>query len=288
MAIAAHERAGFRACAYPTLWRLVGGLCVAVSRASLPFIGMGVLASDGPVPLAVLLRALFVCAFLPALAAWLIERAFLAEVEMRATELVLQGRGLRVEIPRTAVAAIVPWSLPLPGPGFALRLQSGRRFSYGVQAPDPTPLLQALADGTGIEAARAATRHPVLVWAHAKQSGRGWRWYHWLGKFVLFALVPTAVWFYAHQHIAYGGLLGQYYLEGAVQYLKTFVISWSLTAIYLLLYASAWRAVAECVALSVTWIAPARATMARRAVEIVCRLAYYVGVPVVVLMPFLG
>ena len=288
MALAAHEPTSFQACAYPTLWRLVGGLCVAVSRASLLFIGMGVLASDGPVPLAVLLRALFVCAFLPALAAWLIERAFLAEVEMRATELVLKGRGLRVEIPRTAVAAVVPWTLPLPGPGFALRLQSGRRFSYGVQASDPTPLLQALADSTGIEAARAATQHPLLVWAHAKHSSRGWRWYHWLGKFVLFALVPTAVWFYAHQHIAYGGLLGQYYLEGLVPYLKTFVISWSLMAIYLLLYASGWRAVAEGVALMAAWLVPPGATGARRAVEIVCRLAYYLGVPLVVLMPFLG
>ena len=287
MAIAAYDSATFRACAYPTVWRIVGGLCVAVSRVSLPFIGVGVLTSDAPVPLVVLGRALFVCALLPALAARLIERAFVADMEIRATELVLQGRGLRVEIPRTAVAAIVPWTLPLPGPGFALRLQSGRRFSYGLQVPDPTPLLQALTDGAGIEAARAATQHPVLVWAHAKHSDRGWRWYHWLAKFVLFALVPTAVWFYAHQHIAYGGLLGQYNLEGLVPYVKTFVISWSLTAIYLLLYASGWRAVVEGGALAAAWLVPAHATAVRRAVEIVCRLAYYVGVPIIVLVPFL-
>jgi hypothetical protein len=288
MAIAAYTQANFRACAYPTVWRLVGGACVGMSRASLLVIGLGVLTSEGPVPLVVLLRALLVGALLPALAGWLIERACVAEVEVRASELLVQGRGLRVEIPRTAVAAVVAWTLPLPGPGFALRLQSGRRFSYGLQAPDPTPLLAAFAGGAGIAAAHAATQHPVLVWAHAKHSDRGWRWYHWLAKFVLFALVPTAVWFYAHQHIAYGGLLGQYYLEGPGPYLKTFVISWSLAAIYLLLYASAWRAAAECVALTAAWLVPRRAAVARRAVEIVCRVAYYAGVPVVVLMPFLA
>jgi hypothetical protein len=286
--MATAESASFRACAYPAVWRLVGGLCIAVSRASLPFIGIGMLTSDGPVSLAVLGRALFVCAALPALAAWLIERACVADVEVHAEELVVRGRGLRMEIPRTAVAAVLPWTVPLPGAGFALRLQSGRRFSYGLQAADPTPLLFTLADSAGIEAARAAVHHPTLVYAHAKRNVGRWRWYHLLFKFVLFALLPTGVWFYAHQNIAYGGVLGQYYLEGLGAYLKTFVISWSLTAIYLLLYASAWRAAAEGGALLVAWRAPAHAATARRAVEIVCRVAYYIGVPVLVLMPFLA
>ena len=288
MAIAAHESASFQAYAYPSVWRFVGGLCVAVSRASLPYIGISALTSEGPVPLVVLVRALCVCALLPAVAAWLIERACAADVEVHADELVVRGRGLRMEIPRTAVAAVLPWTVPLPGAGFALRLQSGRRFSYGLQAADPTPLLSTLADSAGIDAARVAARHPTHVYAHARHSGEPWRWYHLLFKFVLFALLPTGVWFYAHQHIAYGGLFGQYYLEGLGPYLKTFAISWSLTAIYLVLYASAWRATGEGIALSVAWRAPARAATARRAVEIVCRVAYYIGVPVLVLMPFLA
>ena len=288
MAIAAYDSAGFRACAYPTVWRLVGGLCVAVSRMSLPFIGIGVLTSEGPVPLVVLVRALFVCALLPALAAWLIERAYAADVEVHADELVIRGRGLSIEIPRTAIAAIEPWTVPLPGPGFVLRMQSGRRFSYGLQATDPTALLSALAAAAGVHAAHTATRHPTFVYAHAKQSAGHWQWYHLLTKFVLFALLPTAVWFNAHQHIAYGGLLGQYYLEGLGPYLKTFFISWSFAAIYLLLYASAWRVAAEAVALLTAMAAPTRAALARRVVEIVCRVVYYLGVPALVVMPFLA
>jgi hypothetical protein len=288
MALSAYDpSATLRAYGYPTAWRMVSGILVVLSRASLPFIGVGVLTTDGPVPLIVLVRALFVCALLPALAAWLIERAFAADVEVHATELVVHGRGLRMEIPRTAIAAVEPWALPLPGPGFALRMQSGRRFSYGLQATDPTALLSALADDAGIDAARAATYHSTFVYAHARRSGGRWHWYHLLAKFVLFALVPTAVWFHAHQHIAYGGLLGQYYLEGLGPYLKTFVISWGLVTIYLLLYASVWRALAEGVALVAACFAPARATMVRRAVEIACRLVYYLGVPVLTLLPFL-
>ena len=158
-------------------------------------------------------------------------------------------------------------------------MRSGRRFSYGLQAADPTRLLAALAD-RGIAAAGAAARHPILAYAHAHASVTPWRWHHRLAKFVLFALVPTAVWFNAHQHIAYGGLLGQYYLEGLRAYLTTFLVSWSLAIIYLLLYASLWRGVAETVAFVAAWLAPARAVTARRAVEVACRLVYYVGVPV--------
>ena len=87
-------------------------------------------------------------------------------------------------------------------------------------------------------AARVAMHHPILVYTHAKRSRGRWRWYHMLSKFVLFALAPTALWFNAHQHIAYGGLLGQYYLEGLVPYLQTFFVSWGVSAVYLLLYAS--------------------------------------------------
>jgi hypothetical protein len=289
MATSLHDRsAGMRAFAYPTVWRVVGGTLVAVSRASLPVLAVGVLTTEGTVPLAVVARALLVCALLPGLAAWLIARAFMADVEVQPTELVVRARGLRMEIPRTAIAAVLPWAVPLPGPGFTLRMQSGRRFSYGLQMADPTPLLLALAGDAGIAAADAAQRHPVCVYAHAKQGAGRWRWYHLLAKFVAFALLPTAVWFNAHQHIAYGGLLGQYYLEGLAAYLQTFVISWGLAAIYLLLYASVWRAAAEGVALAGAWLTPASAATVRRAVELTCRVAYYLGVPVLVLLPFLA
>jgi len=274
--------------AYPVSWRVIAGVLVAVSRASLPVIGVGVaFVANEPVTLPLLVQALVVFALLPGLAARLIERAFRADVELRGTELVVSGRDLRIEIPCAAIADVTPWTVPLPGPGFSLWMRSGRRLGYGLQAADPTPLLSSLGDVTAIAAVRRATRHPVLVYAHARRSVASRRWYHRLAKFVAFALVPTAVWFNAHQHITYGGLLGQYYLEGLLPYLKTFGISWGLVSIYLLLYASVWRGLAEGVALVTAWVAPASADGVRRGVEIACQVVYYGGVPVIVLVPFL-
>lgn len=275
-----------RAYAYPLMWRIAVGALVAVSRASLPAIGVGLLVTTQSVPLFVLVRALVVGALVPGLAARLIGRAFAVDLEVRGPDVMLRARDLQIEIPCAAIAAVVPWALPLPGPGVSLRMQSGRRFRYGLQAAAPVALVSALAD-LGIESARATLRHPTFVYAEAQRSNVPWRWYHFVLKFVAFALVPTAVWFNAHQHIAYGGLLGQYYLEGLGPYLETFATMWSLVAIYLLLYASLWRGVAEGMALLAAWLAPAHAARMRRVAELACRAVYYAGVPLLVLLPFL-
>ena len=166
-------------------------------------------------------------------------------------------------------------------------LRSGRRLRQGLQIDDPTPLLLALAEAGGLEAARAATRHPVLVYAHARARGAPRRWHHLLGRFAGFALLPTAVLFNAHQHIAYGGLLGEYYLLGLGSYVRTFAVHWLTLTIYLVLYASVWRGLAEGVALLAACAAPANAAGARRAVEIACQVAYYGGVPLLLLLRFL-
>jgi len=93
--------------------------------------------------------------------------------------------------------------------------------------------------------------------------------------------------FNAHQHIAYGGLLGEYYLLGLGSYLRTFAVHWLTLTIYLVLYASVWRGLAEGMALLAACVAPARAAAVRRAAEIVCQVAYYGGVPVLLLLRFL-
>ena len=274
--------------AYPLPWRVIAGVLVAVSRASPLAIGAGILAAHAPVPLAALARALAVLVVLPAAAAALIERAFAADVEVHDAAVVIGRRGLRLEVPCAAIERVAPWAIPLPGPGLWLWLRSGRRLRYGLQADDPTPLLSALAAAGAVESANAATHHPGIVYAHVKYGGAApARWYQLLAKFAGFGLLPTAVWFNAHQHIAYGGLLGQYYLEGLSPYVKTFLISWGLASIYLLLYASVWRALAEATAILTVWVAPAYAAQVRRLSEIVCRVMYYGGVPVLVLLPFL-
>jgi hypothetical protein len=281
------ERNALRVSAYPNTWRIVAGVLVAVSRASLVAIGLWLLEIDQFVPLFALVRVLVVCAGLPACAAWLIERALSVTVELHDNEFALRGRDLQVDIPYAAIARVAPWKLPLPGPGFSLWMRSGRKLSYGLELANPAPLLSALADRGGVDTARAARADPLMVYADARTSVGLWRWYHRVTKFVAFATLPTAIWFVAHQHIAYGGVLGQYYLEGAGPYLKTLSISWGLVVIYLVLYASAWRAGAEVGALFGTWLAPTRAQPIRRAAEITCWIVYYLGVPLLVLRPFL-
>jgi len=93
--------------------------------------------------------------------------------------------------------------------------------------------------------------------------------------------------FNAHQHIAYGGLLGEYYLLGLGSYVETFAVHWLTVTIYLVLYASVWRGVAEGGCLLAACVAPARAAGVRRAAEIGCRVAYYGGVPVLLVLRFL-
>ena len=271
---------------YSPWWRIIAGVLVAVSRASLPvLLVLGMLVGQ-PISLFVWLRTLGSFAVLPALAAALIARGLRARVEVRDAELCAHRGDLTIEVPCAAIERVIPWVFPLPGPGFSLRMRSGRRLRYGVQTTDPAWILSALVEIGGVEVARSALCHPIVCYAH-QRSLVGWRWYHFLVKFVLFALIPTGVWFNAHQHIAYGGALGQYYLEGLVQYLRTFGISWSLTTVYLVLYASALRAVAEVVALLAAFVAPARASGTRHWVEVACGVIYYGSVPVIMLMPFL-
>ncbi|MBI1815454.1 MAG: hypothetical protein HYR72_10780 [Deltaproteobacteria bacterium] len=281
------ERNALRVSAYPNTWRIVAGVLIAVSRASLVGIGLWLLEVDQFVPLFALVRIVAVFAGLPACAASLIQRAFSATVELHDDELALRGRDLQVDIPYAAIARVAAWKLPLPGPGLSLWMRSGRKLSYGLELANPMPLLSALSARGGVETARAARADTLMVYADARASVDLWRWHHRLVKFVLFATLPTAVWFSAHQHIAYGGVLGQYYLEGVGPYFKTLGISWGLVVIYLVLYASVWRAVAEAGALFGTWLAPTRTQPIRRAAEITCWMVYYLGVPLLVLRPFL-
>jgi len=280
----------FRARIYSAPWRVAAAALVTVSGVSLPAILLLVLlATDPPVTPPILVRLVAVLTVLPGLAAWLVQRALTADIHLRSTELVVHRRGLRLEIPWVSIAWIAPWTVPLPGPGFSLWMRSGRRFRWSLQAADPTPLLLALADAGGLEIARVATQHPNLVYANVKRSVvQRWRWYHLAGKFVVLALGPAAVLFNAHQHIAYGGFLGEYYLLGLRSYLETFGIYWTTVTIYLVLYASVWRGVAEGVALVAAHVAPSRAARVRRAVENACRVLYYAGVPILLGIRFLS
>jgi hypothetical protein len=228
------------------------------------------------------LAALVAFGLLPDLAARLLLRAFAAEASVTAATLCIARDGLRIEAPIASLAAVVPWRIPLPGAGVSLRLQSGAVLPVAIE-PAPTALLAALA-----RAGVAALPHPNLAFGAAQQQQRRRIWQRPLAMFGLFGLVPAAVLFRAHQIIAFGGLLGQYYLEGLRPYLATLVEYWGITMLYLLLFASTVRLFGEVTALAATWIAPARARSIRSAAEAFCAIAYYAGVPALLALRFLS
>jgi len=276
------------AIAYPLSWRIMAAALIAISRGSLPvLLALVYFSSNPPIMPLMLVRALVVLSVTPGIAAWLIEHAYAVVVEVEDDKMLLHHPERRIEIRCSAITRIDPWAVPLPGSGLWLHLQGGRRFRYGLQMTDPTGLLDALAQAGAREPAQVARQHPMAAYAHAKHSGRPRRWYHVLGKFVGFALVPTLPLFRVHQHIAYGGTFGQYYLMGLAAYLRTFAVYWGTLTLYLVLYAALWRGVAEAVAWGAAWVAPSRVARVRQAVEIGHRIAYYGGVPALVIIRFL-
>jgi apolipoprotein N-acyltransferase len=224
----------------------------------------------------VFFRAVAVAAALPALAAWLLERAFAARLVRDDGCLVAHGRGRRLEIPLDAIAEAVPWRTPLPRPGATLRLPAGE--SIEVTLDDPGALLALLG---------ADPYEPIVRWAAARARARRNGWVRLLARFPLFALVPGAILFRTHQWIAYGGTFGEYYLLGLRAYLGTFAIYWATVTIYLVAWSNVWRLAAEAITLVGAWAAPADATALRRRVERAWALSYYGGALLVLLVRLL-
>jgi apolipoprotein N-acyltransferase len=265
--------------------RVLAGIAFAVSRAMLFLMVLAIARGEHAITPVMVIRSYVYFFVLPALVAWLLVRAAAARVTVGAGALRIVRPDVRVEVPLDAVARLVPWRLPLPGPGFDVVLASGRTLRPGIQAPDPAALLRALAE-RGVAAAATARRHPAVVYAAARAAHGRWRWTHLVARFPLFALGPTAVLFNAHQHIAYGGLLGEYYLLGLARYLETFLAFWATVTIYQVLYASVLRGLAEPICLLAAALAPGRAVAVRRTAELAIRVLYYGGVPALLALRF--
>jgi len=261
-------------------WRLVAALLVVVALVTLPTY-LAALVLLPPVPPIVMIRSFLVGTALPAVMAWTILRTFGGTAEVRDGMLRLRRGDLEIDVPCAAIAAVRPWWVPLPLPGLTLRLASRSPLPVGVGLARPDRLLDAL-EASGIDVA-AARRHATVVWAATRPARR---WVAPILKFGAFGTLPAGVLFYTHQHIAYGGPLGQYYLEGPAAYLATFGAYWATIVILLVSYAGLWRAAGELV----VWMAGALraewATGARRAVEIGCGLAYYLGVPLLLALRY--
>jgi hypothetical protein len=272
--------------ALPRALRIGTAILLAASGLGLPFLLVRVLlANDPPMSPPMVLRAFLALSVLPALAALLVQRALRGELSLVGADLAVRVGGQRFSVPVAAVEALEPWRVPLPAAGFRLRLASGARFPVEIGARDPTPLLGALA-ARGVPTADASRAHPAVVYARLREIRGRLGVLRAVVKYPLFGALVAGVLFNAHQHIAYGGLLGQYYLEGAWPWNRTFLVYWSTVTIYLVLFASVWRWPSEIVA----WLAAHRgeavATRVRVTVEWLCRIAYFAGVGLILALRF--
>jgi len=275
-----------RAVAYPPLWRAAAAALVVLGRgALLVILGLVLWANDPPVTPPILVELVVTFALLPWVAVRAVARAFTATVTVDATGLVIRRRGVRMEVAAAALALVRPWRLPLPGPGVAFRLTSGRALGLTLNLSDSASLLRSLADA-GVAGAGGALAEPAVRYAAAARDAGPLRWSHLAGRYLVFGLLPAGVLFNAHQHIAYGGVLGEYRLLGLGHYLRTFTVYWLTTALYLLLYANVLRISAEVACLAAAYASPPSAAGTRRIAELAVRVLYYAGVPALLLLRF--
>jgi apolipoprotein N-acyltransferase len=111
---------------------------------------------------------------------------------------------------------------------------------------------------------RAAARHALL---DASPS-----------RFLLFPLLPALVAFRLHQHIAFGGTFGEWQTYGAAAWFGGLLIWWAAWSLGMMLFAGVLRIVIEALVAAMTVTAPRRAAAARHALEVLGRIAFYVGV----------
>lgn len=265
------------------------------------------------------IRAFLALVLAPEAAARALLWASRASLSFEVGRLVLAfGRGARrIELAAAEVEAVVAWRVPGPVPGASLRLASGERWRYALAQVDPVALARALAEaraeatakpapapevtaGTapvtraeataavpggapGTDAHRAgpdaspawAARHAQAFFAH-----RGSRFLqHPLTKFVGLPFLLAIPAFHLHQHIAFGGALGEVRLFGLVAFGKGFALWWAAWGIGVVMVAAGLRAVIEGVTLAGALWRPERLLVVRRALERLALAALYLGVP---------
>lgn len=215
----------------------------------------------------------------PALAVWVIERAFIARLSIAGLLLVLDQRRQRIEIPVASIAALRPWRIPLPHSGVDLRLAEGPWWTRSLALTRPHAL-QRMLTATGVSIrweGRLATRLADLAQTRADAQCR--RLDHPLLKFALFPLLLALVAFRLHQVIAFGSAFGEYYSFGLGAYLSGLLIWWASWSIGLMLFAAVSRIAIETVAAASIAVRSAHAAALRDALEWLARLAFYLGVP---------
>jgi apolipoprotein N-acyltransferase len=219
------------------------------------------------------LRIFALVFLLPEAIAWCVLAAFAAQASVSAGKLLLQRGSQRLELELADLSAITVWRLPLPGPGVALRLNSGQEWPNGL----------ALADTAGFAAGLAASGGPALIVRRPPAFGFGASPGRWLdkplAKFVLLPLALAIPAFHLHQHIAYGSAFGEYYSFGLAAYLSAFALWWAAWTIGVTLGATVLRMLIESGALLAAVVRPDEATGIRQGLERIGHLALYLALP---------
>jgi apolipoprotein N-acyltransferase len=288
-ATTAHAAFRAEAVALAPVWRIAAGLLRVFAFGSLFWIGAALLfQSEQMNPLAQM--RMFAALFLaPLAAAWCIARAFAATARIsRAKHWCWSSASDAPKSRLKRIAALEPWTLPLPSTGVWLRMDSGRRWSRGLALDDPAALVDALAHAGAPASVAEASTGRALAYARARLAVARHRLLdHPLVKFVLFPLVPALPAFRLHQHIAFGGTFGEYHTYGLQAYLTALGIWWASWAIGLVIFAAVLRDIIE----AGTWLSLALRResaigIRSRARSSSAGFVYYVGVPVWLLIRF--
>jgi apolipoprotein N-acyltransferase len=272
--------------ALPRTARIAAGALRTLSRASFPVLLIALVrVDDPPITLRLLGEALAALALAPELCARLVLLAFAAELEVRAGALTVSGALRGIAAPSAAIAHARAWRVALPLPGLSLALRSGARFPVGLAARNPEPLLAAIASA-GIPAPPPGDAGLAYARARAARDSRWWS--SPLVAIGLASLLPAAIAFNAHQHIAFGGWLGEYHLIGLRAWLTTALLYELTSALYLVLWWGTVRIAVEAWCWGGALATPACAHGVRRAAERAGAALYYASIPALLALRFLA
>ena len=272
-----------RVVAYSPAWRITAAALKIVARGGLLSMLAVQMLTENPPTNPLKLMRLFAALFLaPELAAWFVARAFSAYVRVDDGLLRIEARDETIEVPLSSIASAQPWSVPVPTGGLRMTLHSGRQLPRELQTNDPVALVDAMVAAGAAPDLRHGLEHPLVMFSRARLAyGPGRLENPWF-KFVFYSLVPTIPIHRLHQYIAYGGTFGEYYTFGLIPYLVGFCLWWAKHAIWMVLIAAGLRAVVEVLTLTVTLVAPPLASGTRLLLEVLQRVAYYIGIPLLI------
>lgn len=270
---------------FPGVWRATAAALKVCARAGLLVMVALLLFSDAPPtnPLAQM-RMFAGLVLAPEIAAWCIARAFAARLRVERGLLRLDQRAQGTEIPVAAISGVAPWRLPLPGMGVNLRRVGDAGFNQGIMLANPAGFIETLRRQGGPASLADGLASRGTAYVRARLASPPGLLDRPLVKFVLFPLIPTLPAFRLHQYITYGGPFGEYQTYGLQAYLTAFTLWWISWAIGLVLFAAVLRTAVEVG----TWVllpaSPPWLPRARRGLENLARVFYYIGVPLWLLL----